>query len=129
MAAFSRKKLPGTSSTAGVASLARRRPFLLFGLPFMTILVVGSFALSGITQTRYDLRNSKVQSMTKEDELNMNKNRKRVDIREEYFRLKAKDTRTGDLDNWENKRIDRLPGQKEWGDLPPSASPSSSSSS
>jgi cytochrome c oxidase assembly protein subunit 16 len=84
----------------------------------MAILVVGSFALSGITQTRYDLRNSKVTSLSKEEELKMNKNRKKVDIREEYFRLKMKDNETKDLDNWENKRIARLPGQAEWGELP-----------
>lgn len=60
--------------------------------------------------------------MTKEDELKMNKNRKKVDIREEYFRLKAKDSKTNELDNWENKRISRLPGQAEWGELPDSSS-------
>lgn len=48
----------------------------------------------------------------------MNKNRKKVDIREEYYRLKAKDTETKNLDDWENKRIARLPGQAEWGQLP-----------
>lgn len=105
-----------------VKSTARRRPFLLFGLPFITILVVGSFALSGVTQTRYDLRNSKVQALSKEDELKMNKNRKKVDIREEYYRLKAKDTETKNLDDWENKRIARLPGQAEWGQLPAKSS-------
>jgi len=105
MAAFSR--MPLQQST--LASAARKRPFLFFGLPFMIILVSGSFALSGITQTRYDLRNSKVQSISKEEELRMNKNRKRVDIREEYFRLKAK---SGELDEWENKRVPRLPGEE-----------------
>lgn len=98
---------PLQPSTITIA--ARRRPFLYFGLPFMFILVTGSFALSNITQTRYDLRNSKVQSLSKEEELKMNKNRKRVDIREEYFRLKAKD---GELDEWENKRVPRLPGEE-----------------
>lgn len=23
-----------------------------------------------------------------------------------------------ELDNWENKRVERLPGQAEWGELP-----------
>lgn len=101
-----------------VTSTARRRPFLVFGLPFISILVLGSFALSTVTQTRYDLRSSKVQTITKEEELKMNKNRKKVDIREEYYRLKAKDNETKNLDEWENKRIARLPGQAEWGELP-----------
>lgn len=36
----------------------------------------------------------------------MNKQRKKVDIREEYFRLRANED---ELDEWENKRIDRPP--------------------
>lgn len=117
MAVFTKQPLQQST----VTSTARRRPFLVFGLPFITILVVGSFALSSVTQTRYDLRNSKVQALSKEEELKMNKNRKKVDIREEYYRLKAKDTETKNLDDWENKRIARLPGQAEWGQLPESS--------
>jgi cytochrome c oxidase assembly protein subunit 16 len=111
MAVFASQRLQASP----VLSKTRRRPFLYFGLPFMTILVFGSFALSSVTRTRYDLRESKIQTLSKEDELKMNKARKKVDIREEYFKLRAKE---GDLDNWENKRISRLPGQAEWG-LPP----------
>ena len=81
----------------------------------MGILVGCSFLLSTITQTRYDLRSSKVQTLTKEEELGMNKQRKKVDIREEYWRLKNKE---GELEDWEQKRIARLPGQAEWGETP-----------
>lgn len=57
--------------------------------------------------------------MTKEEELKMNKNRKKIDIREEYFRLKAKDNESkNNGDDWENQRVPRLPGQAEWGELP-----------
>lgn len=112
MAVFASRRR-ATKSPLGNA--ARRRPFLFFGLPFMGILVGSSFLLSSLTQTRYDLRSSKVQTLTKEEELGMSKKRKKVDIREEYFRLKDKE---GELEDWEQKRIARLPGQAEWGEMP-----------
>lgn len=111
MAVFARQPL----QSSPVVSLARRRPFFMFGLPFISILVLGSFALSSFTQTRYDLRNSKVQTLSQEEALKMDKKRKKVDIREEYWRLQAKDVVDGD--SWENKRVPRLPGQGEWGDM------------
>lgn len=66
-------------------SAVRKHPFMFFGLPFLSIVVVSSFALKTFTQTRYDLNDQKVQAVTKEDELGMNKDRKKVDIREEYY--------------------------------------------
>lgn len=63
----------------------RRRPVLFFGLPFVLTIVAGSYGLSALTQTRYDYNATKVQSMSKEEELGMRKDRRRIDIREEYF--------------------------------------------
>jgi cytochrome c oxidase assembly protein subunit 16 len=63
----------------------RKRPFLLFGAPFLSLMVVSSFALQNLTKTRYDYQSSKTSTMTMEEGLGMNKDRKRVDIREEYF--------------------------------------------
>ena len=58
-----------------------------------------------------------MSTLSVEEELKMSKSRRKVDLREEYVRLKS---REGDLENWENKRVERLPGQAEWGELPPS---------
>lgn len=71
-------------SSSLVLSL-RRHPFTLFGLPFLSLIVLSSFALSGFTQTRYDYRDQKVQSVSKEDELGMRKDRRKIDVREEYW--------------------------------------------
>ncbi|KAG5639849.1 hypothetical protein DXG03_002828, partial [Asterophora parasitica] len=57
----------------------------LFGVPFVLIMVGASYGLTPFTQTRYDLHDQKVKQVTKEQELNLNKNRKKFDIREEYF--------------------------------------------
>ena len=65
--------------------------------------------------------------MTKEEQLGIGKDRRRVDINEEYYRLAAKvnfgylprirtckaDVESQDLDDWENKRVKRLPGEND----------------
>ena len=51
---------------------------------------VGSFILTPATALRYERHDRKVQQMTKEAELGISKNRRRVDINEEYYRLAAK---------------------------------------
>ncbi|CAE6442459.1 unnamed protein product [Rhizoctonia solani] len=73
-----------TSRADGIGRILKRHPSY-FGLPFVLVMVGGSFALSTFTQTRYDLHEKKVTQMSKEEELHMSKNRRHVDIREEYF--------------------------------------------
>ncbi|KAG5635624.1 hypothetical protein H0H81_010585 [Sphagnurus paluster] len=89
----------------------------LFGVPFVLIIVAASYGLTTFTQTRYDLQDQKVKQVTKEQELNLDRNRKRFDIREEYFRLSA-----AAEEDWEPKRIARPKGLPEWG-VPPTEPP------
>lgn len=63
----------------------RKRPFVYFGLPFLSIVVVASFALQEFTKTRYDYHGQKTRTLSQEEALRMDKDRKRVDIREEYY--------------------------------------------
>ncbi|KDQ16363.1 hypothetical protein BOTBODRAFT_130168 [Botryobasidium botryosum FD-172 SS1] len=88
----------------------RRNP-LLFGIPFILTIVGASFALQTVTQTRYDLHDRKVTQVSKEEELKMSKNRKKFDIREEYYRLQG----GGAADDWEPVRVPRPEGVPEWG--------------
>ncbi|PCH37641.1 hypothetical protein WOLCODRAFT_113885 [Wolfiporia cocos MD-104 SS10] len=97
---------------------------LLFGIPFLVVIVGASFALQTFTQTRYDLHDQKVTQVNKETELGLKKNRKKFDIREEYFKLEAARD-----DNWEQKRVPRLPGMPEWGLPPPEPEPPAQSKS
>lgn len=80
----------------------RRNP-AVFGVPFVLLIVGASFALQGFTQTRYDLHDQRVSAVrmfvqdrmrmtqqlyaqvTKQAELGLSKNKKKFDIREEYF--------------------------------------------
>lgn len=65
----------------------RRRPFLLFGLPFTITILGAAYGLSYLTQTRYEYNATKVQTLSKETELGMRKDRRKIDLRQEYWRL------------------------------------------
>ena len=66
------------------ASLARH-PFLLFGLPFLATIVAGSFFLTPATALRYERYDRKVQRMTQEEAMGLAKDRRRLDVNEEYY--------------------------------------------
>ncbi|KAM5348883.1 hypothetical protein ACJ41O_008706 [Fusarium nematophilum] len=85
-----------------------KHPFLMFGLPFMAVIVAGSFVLTPATAVRYERYDRKVRQMTKDEELNVRRSPRKVDMKEEYYRLAGKD-----LDNWEQKRVERLPGEND----------------
>jgi len=83
-----------------------RHPFMLFGLPFIATMVLGSFFLTPATALRYERHDRKVRQLTKDEELGIGKEKRKIDLREEYYKLAAKD-----LDSWEQKRVKRLPGE------------------
>lgn len=123
-----------------------RHPFLLFGLPFIAIMVAGSFILTPATALRYERYDRKVKQVSREEAMDLglrgadggegirrNPRRRIVgDEREEYYvspecfvsptirlhgcgltelgqqRLMAKD-----LDNWEQKRVQRFKGEPD----------------
>ncbi|PLB36971.1 cytochrome c oxidase assembly protein COX16 [Aspergillus candidus] len=107
----------------GAAYRARlpRHPFVLFGLPFIMIIVAGSFALTPAAALRYERYDRKVKQLSQEEAIDLglkgdgedgikrNPRRRIVgDEREEYYRLMAKD-----LDNWEQKRVQRFEGEPD----------------
>ncbi|KAK7751111.1 Cytochrome oxidase assembly [Diatrype stigma] len=112
MAVFQSKKFRGAAESGTFAAryraLMAKRPFWLFGLPFMTVIVAGSFVLTPATAVRYEKHDRRVRQMTREEELGVGKSGRRVNIKDEYYRLAAKD-----IDNWEQKRVKRLPGEHD----------------
>lgn len=48
-----------------------RHPFLLFGLPFIAIMVAGSFVLTPATALRYERYDRKVQQLNQEEAMNL----------------------------------------------------------
>ncbi|KAK4125308.1 hypothetical protein N657DRAFT_680044 [Parathielavia appendiculata] len=112
MAVFQNRKFRSAadSNTFGARyrSMMAKHPFLLFGLPFMSVIVGASFVLTPATAIRYERHDRKVRQLTREEELGVGKAGRKVDIREEYYRLAAKD-----IDNWEQKRVKRLKGESD----------------
>jgi cytochrome c oxidase assembly protein subunit 16 len=66
-------------------ALMSKHPFLAFGLPFMAVIVAGSFVLTPATAIRYEKHDRKVRQMTKEEELNVRRAARKVDMKEEYY--------------------------------------------
>ncbi|KAI9861989.1 MAG: Cytochrome oxidase assembly [Trichoglossum hirsutum] len=118
MPTFQSKKYRSSASTNTIGARYRvalnKHPFLLFGLPFITTIVAGSFFLTPATALRYERHDRRVQQMTKDEELGIGKDRRKVDMNEEYYvngdvqRLAAKD-----IEDWEQKRVKRLPGEHD----------------
>lgn len=53
-------------------------------------MVAGSFFLTPATAVRYERHDRRVRQVSKEEELGIGKDRRKVDINEEYYRLAAK---------------------------------------
>ncbi|KAK5108368.1 hypothetical protein LTR62_008398 [Meristemomyces frigidus] len=112
MAIFQAKRFRPSSQSQNLASRYRtalaKHPFALFGLPFIATMLLGSFFLTPATALRYERHDRKVHQLTEEEKLGIGKDRRRIDMKEEYYKLAAKD-----LDNWEQKRVKRLPGEHD----------------
>lgn len=63
----------------------KRHPFLLFGLPFVATVFFGSVYLAEFTQIRYNRRDEKVQMLDEEEALSIGQNRRKVDMKDEYY--------------------------------------------
>lgn len=89
MPSFQSKRFRPTSydSTlpARYRALLAKHPFALFGLPFIATMILGSFFLTPATALRFERHDRKVRQLTKEEELGIGKERKRVDLKEEYY--------------------------------------------
>ncbi|KAI1158544.1 cytochrome c oxidase assembly protein COX16-domain-containing protein [Nemania serpens] len=112
MAVFPSKKFRGSAYAGTFAARYRatmaKHPFLLFGLPFISVIVAGSFALTPATAIRYERHDRRVRQLTRDEELGVGKGGRKVNMKDEYYRLAAKD-----LDDWEQKRVERLPGESD----------------
>lgn len=57
----------------------------MFGLPFISLMVMGSFLLTPATALRFEKHDRKVKTLSKEEELGLGQNRRKVDIKDEYY--------------------------------------------
>ncbi|KAI5809292.1 cytochrome c oxidase assembly protein COX16-domain-containing protein [Pyronema omphalodes] len=114
MPTFTSKKFTPSSAEsakgfgATYRRLMKKYPFLLFGVPFIGTIVAGSFFLTPATALRYEKHDRKVRQLTQEEAMGLDKNRRKLDLNEEYYKLAAKD-----LDDWDMKRVERLKGEHD----------------
>ncbi|KAF2445166.1 cytochrome c oxidase assembly protein COX16, mitochondrial [Karstenula rhodostoma CBS 690.94] len=109
MAPFTNRSFANTlpnSIAARYRKALTKHPFLLFGLPFLTTIVAGSFMLTPATALRYERYDRKNQQISQEEKMGLTQDRRKVNMKDEYYRLQAKD-----LENWEQRRVKRLPGE------------------
>ena len=89
MPAFQSKKFRSSADMNRIGmryrNLMNKHPFLMFGLPFISVIVAGSFVLTPATAVRYERYDRKVRQMTKDEELNVRRSARKVDMKEEYY--------------------------------------------
>ncbi len=89
MAIFQSKRYRPSSADATLAARYRnalaRHPFALFGLPFIATMVLGSFFLTPATALRYERHDMKVRQVTEDERLGIGKDKRRIDMKEEYY--------------------------------------------
>ena len=115
MPTFQARKYPTIANQNTISARYRRalktHPFALFGLPFLTTMVAASFFLTPATALRYERHDRKVRGVTEEERIGLGKEGRKVQkisMAEEYARLQGRD-----LDNWDNKRVERLEGEHD----------------
>ncbi|KAG5972067.1 Cytochrome oxidase assembly [Claviceps cyperi] len=112
MPTFQNKKFRTAANSSNIAARYRRMlnkyPFLFFGLPFLSVIVGASFVVTPATAIRYERNDRKVRRLTRQEELGLKRDARPVDMREEYYRLQGQD-----LENWDQKRVKRLPGEPD----------------
>lgn len=94
-----------SSKKRGLFAQLRRSRLLLFGVPFVSLLVIGSFGLSEFTSMIHKRRDDKARMLTADEMLSYHKKIDNVDVEEEFKRLNEK----LDIEHWENKR-----GPRPW---------------
>ena len=89
MPVFASKKFRSSSYSSSIPARYRaaleRHPFALFGLPFIATIVLGSFFLTPATALRYERHDRKVRQLTKDEELGIGKDKRKIDLKEEYY--------------------------------------------
>ncbi|ORY87093.1 cytochrome c oxidase assembly protein COX16-domain-containing protein [Protomyces lactucae-debilis] len=104
---------PGHRPPASVRLNKRisRHPVALFGVPFVLTILGGAYVLTSSQQVRYERKDSKVKLVSEEEALGLEHGRRKVSAKDEWYRLQAKGL--DDLDDWENKRVERLPHEAD----------------
>ncbi|KAK9239444.1 hypothetical protein V1525DRAFT_37029 [Lipomyces kononenkoae] len=94
--------------------LVKKQPFIFYGGPFLTLIVIASYYLQEFTEIRYKAHDQKKQMATADDldprKHSTNASRFRNETREEYYKRNYKLLQSEATEDYEVKRIERRPG-------------------
>ena len=86
----------------------KKNPFLYFGLPFLSMMVLGSYWLADFTAVKYERDDRKVQEINENDLLKVKNAQRKFDMKEEYYRLQGLSE-----EDWEPVRVPRLKDESD----------------
>ncbi|KAG4304850.1 hypothetical protein PORY_001903 [Pneumocystis oryctolagi] len=110
---FHRRNIPNIKKFQKFTQINKtiqKYPFLLFGMPFIAIILSGAYILSISQQLRYECRDQKTTQILEEQSLGLKKNRRKINIKDEYYKLQMNEIQYND---WEQVRVKRFPGEPE----------------
>ena len=83
---------------------ARENPILVYGVPFLTFMVLGTHALTYFTRIRYENHDRRVRTLTKREERQLESEDKMRELKQEFEQMLKE---TDAPDDFEQKRIVR----------------------
>ncbi|ODV60681.1 Cox16p [Ascoidea rubescens DSM 1968] len=89
-------------------SQLKKRPFIFLGLPFFGLVLYGNYILEDLLKVKFERADRRAQEFSEHDLEKLTKQRRKVDIKEEYYKLQG----LGEQD-WEPVRVKRFKGESE----------------
>jgi len=87
---------------------AKNNSLLYFGVPCFGIMYLALHLMTQFNSIRYEQHDKRATEVSQEDALKKHGNKRKVNVQEEFYRLQHLD-----VDNWEQKRVQRLPGESD----------------
>lgn len=87
---------------------AKRNSLLYFGVPCFATMYLGLHFLTQFNSIRFEQTDRRKKEVSAEEALQSQGRKRKVNMQDEYYRLQHID-----VDNWEQKRVRRLPGESD----------------
>ncbi|KND01411.1 uncharacterized protein SPPG_09099 [Spizellomyces punctatus DAOM BR117] len=86
-----------------------RSHILRLGVPFFGAMLLATYGMAHLAQTRYDYHDKKTKLLAKKEQLQLDADRKPFSVQEAYWNLTSKKE---DWDDWDMVRVPRPPGDE-----------------
>ncbi|PVU98293.1 hypothetical protein BB560_005695 [Smittium megazygosporum] len=86
-----------------LSALAKKYPFFLVGIPFISATLGGTLLLVPFQKSKYEYNSSRVKNVAESEKLKVDTSKRGLNLQEEYFRL----VEQGAWDEYSMKRYER----------------------